>query len=467
MIEKGLLPEYPKEVQSELKKIEKPAATRKGTRDKTDLLWVSIDNIDSLDLDQLTYAEKISNEKDRIYIAVADVDALVKNGSAIDLCARHNTTSVYTPGRVFAMLPPKLSTNLTSLNENEERSAIVIEMDIDKDGRFELHDLYPARVRNKAKLVYENVAEWLEMHQRMEPFSEEIHAQLKLQDTIARRIHSFRVDQGALGFDTIELQAVMIAKIAVRLEPRKVNQAHRLIENYMIAANVGATQYLKQHDLPVLQRVVRKPKRWSRIMLVAKELGDHLPTNPNVKALRDFLVRQQLKNPQDFHDLSLTIIKLIGKGEYVMGLPGKQSIGHFDLALHDYAHTTAPNRRYPDLIMQRLLKSQLFQERVPYNQKELSALAKHCTEKEDDATKVERRMIKCAAAMVMKDQIGQRFPALVTGAGRKGTWVRLYDPPVEGRVVRGCGNLDVGDHIKVELLSVNIRKGHIDFKGCL
>lgn len=462
-----MLPKIPQGALTELAKIDRAAPPKEGVQDKRDLLWVSIDNSDSRDLDQLTYADTLSSGKSRIYIAVADVDALVKNGSALDLAARHNTTSVYTPGKVFPMLPPKLSNDLTSLNPDVERRAIVIEMEVDQTGRFELHSLYPALVRNKSKLVYETVAEWLENGKKLPGVSEEIHQQLTLQDEIAQRIRAFREKEGALGFETVELQAVMIAKIAVHLEPRQVNRAHRLIENYMIAANVGATRFLKGNNLPVLQRVVRKPKRWPRIVVLAKSLGDHLPPKPDVRALRDFLVRQQEKHPHHFHDLSLSIIKLIGKGEYVVGMPGKKSIGHFDLALHDYAHTTAPNRRYPDLIMQRLLKSQLFQEPLPYKSRELIRLAQHCTEKEDDATKVERRMIKCAAAMVMKDQIGQRFPALVTGARRKGIWVRLYDPPIEGKVVKGCGALDVGDMIEVELLKVDIRKGFIDFRGCL
>ncbi len=467
MVEKGMFPAYPEKALQELDRIEKCAPFKQGMQDKRELLWVSIDNIDSRDLDQLTFADTLPSGKSRIYIAVADVDALVKKSSALDLAACHNTTSVYTPGKVFAMLPPKLSNDLTSLNPDVDRAAIVIEMEVDERGKFELHALYPAYVRNKAKLVYEFVAEWLEQGKRLENISEEIHQQLTFQDEIAQRIRSFRHNQGALGFETIELQAVMIAKIAVHLEPRKVNRAHRLIENYMIAANVGASRFLKRNNLPVLQRVVRKPKRWRRIVILAKTLGEKLPSRPNVRALRDFLVRQQTKNPEGFHDLSLSIIKLIGKGEYVVGIPGKRPVGHFDLALHDYAHTTAPNRRYPDLIMQRLLKSHLFHEPLPYKRRELVQLALHCTEKEDDATKVERRMIKCAAAMVMKDQIGQRFQAIVTGAGRKGIWVRLYDPPVEGKVIIGCGKLDVGDKIEVELLKVDVRKGFIDFRGCL
>lgn len=467
MIEKGMLSTYPKEALSELDRINNPASPRQGVKDKRDLLWVSIDNVDSLDLDQLTYADTLPSGKSRIYIAISDVDALVKKGSTLDLAARHNTTSVYTPAKVFAMLPPKLSNDLTSLNPHEDRSAIIIEMEVDADGKFDLHALYPALVRNQEKLVYENVAEWLEHGRRMVGVSDEVHEQLVFQEKIGERILAFRKREGALGFETVELQAVMIAKIAVHLEPRKVNQAHRLIENYMIAANVGATRFLKKNNLPVLQRVVRKPKRWRRIVILAKELGETLPPKPDVRALRDFLVRQQAKRPEHFHDLSLSIIKLIGKGEYVVGIPGRSSIGHFDLALHDYAHATAPNRRYPDLIMQRLIKSQLFQESIPYKHSDLSKLAIHCTEKEDDAAKVERRMIKSAAAMIMKDQIGRRFSAIVTGAGRKGIWVRLYDPPVEGKVVEGCDSLDVGDKIEVELLRVNIRRGFIDFRGCL
>jgi exoribonuclease-2 len=460
MIEKGFIPEFPPEVERELKGLTQPASPRKTPlwRDMRNLLWVSIDNDDSRDLDQLTVAQE-----NKIYVAVADVDALVHSGSAIDRVAHHNTTSVYTPTKNFPMLPLKLSTDLTSLNDHQDRSAIVVEMDIGKDGSFTLRGLYPAWVRNQAKLAYNGVAKWLEEGIRLEGIGNEIHEQLTLQDLLAQRIAEFRKEQGALGFATIELEASVMGDL-VQLRPRVINRAHRLIENYMIAANVGTTLYLEDCHLPTLRRVVKTPKRWERIVQLARKMGENLPSKPDIKALRDFLLREQTRRPEHFYDLSLAIIKLIGRGEYMLGVPGKRAPGHFDLALKDYAHTTAPNRRYPDLIIQRLLKSHLYGEPVPYSQGELLQIAAQCTKKEDDAMKVERRLIKCAAAMMLVHQVGQKFQAMVTGASAKGTWIRLDDPAVEGRLTHHFERVDVGDRIEVELVRVDVRHGHIDFK---
>lgn len=459
MIEKGFIPAFPKEVQAELAHLHAPASPRKTplVRDLRDLLWVSIDNDDSRDLDQLTYAES-----NTLYVAIADVDALVYKGSAIDRVAGHNTTSVYTPLRIFPMLPLKLSTDFTSLNEQEDRCAIVVEMNVGEDGKFDLHDLYPALVRNQAKLAYSSVAEWLEKEVPLPHISQDIHAQLKIQDRLAEKIADFRARQGALVFATIELQVVVVGDL-VRLTPRIMNRAHRLIENCMIAANVGVTHYLEAAHGFSMRRVVRTPKRWNRIVQLALDVGERLPPRPSVRALREFLLGQEKLHPEKFHDLSLAIIKLIGRGEYLLKVPGKPGAGHFDLALADYAHTTAPNRRYPDLIMQRLLKSHLFGEATPYSRKELLAIAKQCTEKEGDATKVERRLIKCAAAKVLMNQIGQTFEAMVTGAAPKGTWVRLCDPPIEGRLTQGFEEVDVGDTITVQLVRADVRHGHLDF----
>ena len=464
MASRGLLADFPEAVQKEVDALQQPAKPRniQTLRDMRSQLWVSIDNDDSLDLDQLTFAETIMGQ-DHIYVAIADVDGLVKLGSAIDRYAAHNTTSVYTPTKVFPMLPAKLSNDLTSLNPNTDRSAIVVEMQVYRDGKYELIDVYPAYVHNHAKLAYNSVAGWLEKDIPL-PFPTTILAQLKFQDMIAQRIHKYRSDQGALGFETIEVQPIIVEGRVVKLEPKMINRAHRLIENYMIAANVGVTRYLEEWNLPIMRRIVRTPKRWSRIVELARNLSEKLPPRPNVKALRDFLEKQRHTDPTHFSDLSLSIIKLLGRGEYVIGVPGGPALGHFDLALRDYAHTTAPNRRFPDLVMQRLLKSHIYGESVPYRRTELIAMAKQCTQKEDEAAKVERRLIKCAAAMMLVDLLGHEYRAMVTGASPKGTWVRIVDPPIEGRLTHNHEGVDVGDWITAQLIRVDIHNGHIDFR---
>lgn len=472
MIERGFFTDFPQQIIEELSKLSEPALLpkSKSVHDMRDCLWVSIDNDDSKDLDQLTLAKRspIGKDtiKDTIYVAIADVDALVKRDSPIDSYAAHNTTSVYTPTKIFPMLPPKLSTDLTSLNEHADRSAIVIEIDIDKDGQFTLSDIYHALVRNQAKLTYNGVAAWLEQKIPLIHPSVKIPGlleQLQLQDEVAERIKIFREKQGALTFASMEVQAIIVDEEAVALKEKIPNRADGLIENFMIAANVGVTQYLAKHNLPTLRRVVRVPKRWDRIQALASDLGEKLPSEPHVKALRDFLLKQHQINPQSFPDLSLAVIKLIGRGEYVLCLPGDPVLGHFDLALRDYAHTTAPNRRFPDLVMQRLLKSCLDEIPLVYSNQELFSIATYCTQKEDDATKVERRVHKSAAAMVLSSQIGRQFQAIVTGINEDGTWVHLRSPPVEGKLIKGSHQLDVGDHLMVSLIRVDILHGYIDF----
>lgn len=453
MIERGFIPGFSKTIEEELAHMQE--AVLPQVKDLRRLHWVSIDNEDSKDLDQLTYAEE-----GRIFVAIADVDSLVKKGSFIDKRASHNTTSVYTPAKVFPMLPLKLSNDLTSLNEKTDRSAIVVEMNVAEDGAFSLHDLYPALVRNQAKLNYPSVGAWLE---RQTPAPAGLEKQLFLQDALARKILAFRAQKGALEFGVLELQATLSKGVPISLERRQLNRAHRLIENFMIAANVAATHYLMERQYPTFRRVVKTPKRWDRIVVLARGVGEILPPKPDPKALRALLRKQQKEAPLTFPDLSLSIIKLLGRGEYVLGLPNRPIAGHFDLAEHEYCHTTAPNRRFPDLIMQRLLKSSLFSLELPYNKKELEQLALHCTAKETDADKVQRRLIKCAAAMLLQKEIGKTFDALCTGAAPKGTWVRLVDPPVEGKLVKGFQGIDVGDVLKVKLLHVDVLKGHIDF----
>jgi exoribonuclease-2 len=461
MLDKGFVPDFSEEILHEVSAINAPSPMHGPIRDLKNLLWVSIDNDDSRDLDQLTYAEK-----GRIFVAIADVDALVKKGSAIDTRAAQNTTSVYTPTKVFPMLPLELSTNLTSLNPNTNRCAIVVEITVADDGRFELVDIYHAWVHNQAQLTYSCVGAWIE-HQICKnpmPAIAGLREQLTLQDSLAQKIQQFRNREGALEFAELKLQPVIVDGVPVGLEESGRNRAHKLIENFMIAANVASTRFLKNRNLPTIRRVVKTPKRWDRIIILAKDLGEELPSQPDVKALRQFLLKRQSEAPLIFPDLSLAIIKLLGRGEYVLGLPGKASPGHFDLAEQEYTHATAPNRRFPDLIMQRLLKSALFQTKSPYTQDELARLAIHCTKKEDDATKVERQLLKCAAAFVLEKEVGHKYEAMVTGASSKGTWVRLMTPPVEGKLVKGAEGVDVGDFVKVRLIHVDVKKGHIDFE---
>ena len=360
------------------------------------------------------------------------------------------------------MLPPKLSTNLTSLNEHADRAAIVVEILVSPEGQSELLDLYPAWVRNQAKLAYNHVSQWLEQKVPY-PILDQVPGlkeQLHLQDRLAQKMKKFREEQGALFFASTELEPVISEGIVVELRERKESRANQLIEYFMIAANTAATQYLRRNRLPVFKRVVRTPKRWDRIVALAQALHYSLPPQPDAKALQLFLTDQRIANPPYFPDLCLAIIKLIGRGEYTLD----PEPGHFDLALSHYAHTTAPNRRFPDLIMQRLLKSGLYALQSPYSSLELNYLARHCTEKENDAAKVERRMIKSAAAFVLQNQIGRVFDALVTGNKNHNVWVRLKNPPIEGKLVQGYERLDVGDTITVQLLCVNIPNGYIDFK---
>ena len=436
-------------------------------RDLRDLLWASIDNDDSRDLDQLTVAEAMPGDKVKILVAVADVDSIVKNGSAIDDHARHNTTSVYTAATIFPMLPEKLSTDLTSLNFNEDRLAIVVEMVIGADGSLQDSDIYRARVRNHAKLAYNSVAAWLEGNGIVPEAIAAVHGldeNLRMQDRVAQSMKNFRHVHGALSFETIEARPIFDGDEIRDLEVEKKNRAKDIIEDFMIAANGVTARYLSSRKFPSLRRVVRTPKRWERIVEIAGEHGFKLPDNPDSRALEEFLMKEKAADPLRFPDLSLSIIKLMGPGEYVAELPGDTAPGHFGLAVRDYTHSTAPNRRYPDLITQRLLKAALAEHPVPYDKDDLEALAKHCTEEEDAAKKVERQVAKSAAALLLESRIGERFDAIVTGAAPKGTWVRLLHPPIEGKLVHGFEGIDVGHRIRVQLIHTDVEQGFIDFK---
>jgi len=467
MIERGLLPDFSAEVMTEIGRITSAAVEKDPKiRDLRGLLWASIDNDDSEDLDQLTVAEPLSGGAVKILVAIADVDAIVNKGTAIDGHARYNTTSVYTAAQIFSMLPEVLSTNLTSLRQDEERLAIIIEIVIGEDSSIARWDLYQAVVRNRAKLTYNGVAAWLE---GKKPVPERVAAvpaldeQIRIQDEVAQRLKNLRIDCGALQLETIEARPVFKGDLLTDLEVERTNQAKELIENFMIVANEATARYLEAKGLPSLRRVLRSPERWTRIVDLASGLGGHLPREPDSGALGAFLSKQRKADPIRFPDLSLSVVKLIGSGEYVVDLPGGTSPGHFGLAVKDYTHSTAPNRRFPDLITQRLLKTAMAERPVPYSNDELTGLAQHCTKKEDDANKVERLVRKSAAALLLESSIGQRFDAIVTGASEKGTWARLFHPPVEGKVIRGFEGLDVGDRVRVRLIATDVERGFIDF----
>ncbi len=469
MLDRGLLPDFSAAILAELDKIQAPASENDevGIRDLSAHLWASIDNSDSRDLDQLTMAESLSGDKVKIRVAIADVDALVKDGSAIDEHARHNTISVYTAAQIFSMLPEKLSTDLTSLNFDEERLAVVVEMVIDADGSLQGSDIYRARVRNQAKLAYNSVAAWLDgdgVVPREITAIPGLKDNLRLQDRIAQSLKTLRHSHGALNLETIEARPIFDGDQIRDLEVERKNRAKEIIEDFMIAANGVTARYLTAKKFPSIHRVVRTPKRWDRIAALAQEHGARLPANPDSVALDKFLVQAKAADPLHFPDLSLAVIKLLGAGEYVAEKPGDTAPGHFGLAVKDYTHSTAPNRRYTDLITQRLLKAAIADQPVPYSYAELDVLAKHLTKEEDAANKVERLVSKSAAALVIESRIGEQFDALVTGASKKGTWVRLLTMPVEGKLMQGFEGLDIGDRIRVQLISTNVKRGFIDFK---
>ena len=467
MIDRGLLPDFSTAALAEVNALSQ-AARESGAaiRDRRALLWASIDNDDSRDLDQLSVADAAADGSVRILVAVADVDSLVKIGSALDEHASTNTTSVYTAAQIFPMLPEKLSTDLTSLGQDQDRLSIVVEMTISSAGAVTQSDIYRALVRNRAKLAYRSVAAWLRGQAPAPgPLAavSGLDAQLRLQDRVAQALKTARHGRGALSLETIEPRAVIRDGVLTDLQTEDKNRAEELIEEFMIAANGVVARYFEQQRVPSLRRVLRTPERWERIVALAAKLGGRLPTTPDALALNTFLAQQQAANPLTFPDLSLSVIKLLGSGEYVLELSGEPIEGHFGLAVRDYTHSTAPNRRFPDLIAQRLLKAALSGAASAYSQNQLRDLAAHCTVQEGNAAKVERQVSKSAAAQLLASHIGQRFDAIVTGASDKGTWVRTLQPATEGRVVQGFAGLDVGDRVNVQLVRTDTARGFIDF----
>ncbi len=468
MISRGLVPDFPSALIAELRQITSPARYNPAqSKDLRKLLWCSVDNDDSLDLDQLSYAEQLPDDKVRLLVAIADVDELVTEESNINHYASQNTATIYTVADVFPMLPEKLSTDFTSMSLGEERCAVVVEMVVGNDGAVQQSDVYTAMVFNRAKLQYESLGEWLEGNGPMPSEVRKVKGlaeNIQLQDRIAQTMKELRYEHGALEFETIEARPVFEGNALNEMKAEQKNRAKSLIEDFMIAANGATARYLKEKNFPSLRRVVRTPKRWDRIVELASENGFTLPEKANSKSLSAYLKYIKLNDPQHFVDISISVLKLLGSGEYVVETPGSAFEGHFGLAVKDYTHSTAPNRRYPDLVTQRLLKAAIEGHSVPYSTEQLEQIARYCTLKEDDVRKVERLVEKAANAMLMETRIGDVFDAIVTGASPKGTWVRLYHPHVEGKLVNGYRGLEVGHRLKVRLIQIDIEEGFIDFE---
>jgi VacB/RNase II family 3'-5' exoribonuclease len=464
----GFVPDLDDAAQHELGAV-RPVGATPDVRDLRALLWSSIDNTESRDLDQVEVAESLPDGATRLRLGIADVDALVPKGSALDRHASMNATSVYTGVAVYPMLPEKLSTDLTSLAEGQDRIALVIEIVLEPDGTPRSHDVYRALVTNHAKLAYDSLGSWLEGRG---PAPEAVardaalQAQLWLQDRTASHLKLLRDQAGALEFDTIEATAVGSDGKVTSLAVTRKNRARDLIEDFMIAANVAIARYLAEQQRSAIRRVVRVPKRWDRIVQLAAKYGTRLPDQPESKALSAFLGARRAADPLRFPDLSLSIVKLLGPGEYVLDRPGPaDDQGHFGLAAQDYSHATAPNRRYADLVTQRLVKATIAKAPAPYTDDELAAIAAHCTERENAANRVERISRKAAAAILLQHHIGTVYDAIVTGVNADGTYVRLLSPPAEGRVMRGEQGMDVGERVRVRLIATNPARGFIDFEG--
>jgi exoribonuclease-2 len=463
----GFEPDFPPAVQQQLAQLRAhpPTISAGGAvRDLRDQLWSSIDNDTSRDLDQIEVAERLSNGDVKVLVGIADVDAFVPKQSAIDQHAARETTTVYTGIRNFPMLPEELSTGKTSLLEHQECLSVVIESVVDGDGHVTSSDVFRALVRNQAQLQYNSVGAWLQGTAAAPPkvaASADLEAQLRLQDEVAQKLRSRRYENGALDLQTNEVLPLVLNAQVVDVVKQQKNHATELIEDFMIAANGVVARML--HKVSSFRRIVKQPERWDRIVQLAATHGEKLPAEPDSKALNDFLIKRKTADPDHFADLSLAVIKLIGPGEYVVERPGDAATGHFGLAVQDYTHSTAPNRRFADIVTQRLLKAMLAGQPNPYSDDELSLVAANCTEKGNAARKVEREMSKRLAAVAMQHRIGAIFDAIVTGATPKGTFVRVAQPHIEGLLAQGQQGVDVGDKLRVKLIRTDVQHGFIDF----
>ena len=466
MAEHGFEPDFPAEVERELEHlVAHPPKASAAARDLRHLLWSSIDNDTSRDLDQIEYVERLSNDDIRVMIGIADVDLYVPKGSAIDRRAALETATVYSGVSVYPMLPAELSTGLTSLLEGDDRASVVTEFVLDSQDRVVTSQIYPALVRNRAQLAYNSVGEWLEGNAEAPgkiAASDELQAQLRLQNQVAQRLRTKRFERGALTLETIETRAVVEGG-AVDIASERRNLATDLIEDLMVCANGVVARTLREKRVSSIRRIVKTPKRWDRIVQLAAQLDEKLPAEPGSKALNDFLCRRKEQDPDHFADLSLAVVKLMGPGEYVLERPDERPEGHFALAVEDYTHSTAPNRRYADLVTQRLVKAMIAGEHSPYSDEELITIAANCTKKATAERKVEREMQKRIAAVAMRHRIGQMFHAIVTGVTDRGTFVRTLTPHVDGMLVHGQQGVDVGDKLNVKLVRTDPVHGFIDF----
>jgi VacB/RNase II family 3'-5' exoribonuclease len=467
MIDRGFHPDFPPEAGQQVAALQSRPASHADpdVRDLRSLPWSSIDNDTSRDLDQAEAAER-TGAGIRVLIAIADVDSDVPIGSPIDGHAASETTTVYTGVRTFSMLPEQLSTNLTSLNEDADRLAVVVDMVVAPGGSIASGDIYRALVRNRAQLTYNAVGAWLEGSAAAPSkvaASADLAAQLRLQDEAAQILFEERQRLGALNIDRVETEAIISDGQVRGINARKKNRASDLIENFMVAANGVMARTLMNAGVSSIRRVVRTPERWQRLVELAGRYGDQLPPEPDSGALNVFLQKRKTADPVHYEDISLAVIKLMGPGEYVLSRPGDQDQGHFALAAHDYTHSTAPNRRFADTVTQRLIKSVLSKQPAPYSDQQLDSIARNCTLKEDAARKVERVMNKRIAAVALEHRIGESFAAVVTGVTPKGVFVRVSDPPAEGLLARGQQGVDVGDQIQVKLVSTDPRRGYLDF----
>jgi exoribonuclease R len=491
--EAGFKPEFGRDVQEQVSEIERDIAhwgDAKSAADLRGLGWSSIDNDTSKDLDQIEVAERVPTGI-RLHIAIGDVAAAVEKGSPIDEHAQNQTQTIYTAVKNFPMLPLELSAGLTSLNENEDRLAILMSFTVASNGELLDETVSRSWVRNRAQLAYSRVGPWLDAggndpknvvnlrsdsareHDSDEAASTRMDGdrnlradwlaeQLKLQDEATEALHRTRIAAGALDFHKAEAEPVLMDGHIASVHEVTQNRAMHLIEDLMVAANGVMARALRKGGRSGLQRVVKTPERWNRIVALAQRTGRTLPEQPDSVELNKFLQAQRESDPDHYPDLAVAVIKLMGPGEYMLMRADDDPTGHFGLAARDYTHSTAPNRRFPDLVTQRILHAMMDDAPPPYTDGELAAIAQHCNEADKALRKIERRMQKRVAAVAMSGHVGEDFKAVVTGSSDKGVYARVIEPPFEGRVVEGEYGLDVGDVVRVKLIHTDPARAFID-----